>query len=125
MRNRGGLWKINSAVFAIFSIVECYFESSTKNFVSCIDATKIVSTLMKDPSLLVHYGSLRRNTEIKVKKEIALDLLHDMLTLYVRIRSHSYAKNKQQEHKMAKDAMKAKSLRTEIKRVSANLESGH
>ena len=89
------------------------------------DATKIVSELMAKPSVLVYYNTMRRRSELFVKKEIALNLLADMLSLYIRVRSHSYAKNKQQEHKMNKDTTKAKSLRTERKRANASLESGH
>lgn len=125
LKNRGGLWKVNSDVVAIFSIAESYFESVTKNFVSKIDAPKIVSVLMADAILIAYYSSMRRSSELFVKKEIALNLLADMLTLYIRIRSHSYARNKQQEHKVNKDATKTKSLRTERKRATPSLDSGH
>ena len=30
--NRGGLWKVNEDVIAIFSVAEAYFLSSTRNY---------------------------------------------------------------------------------------------
>lgn len=125
LKNRGGLWKINSDVVAIFSIAESYFVSITKNFVSKIDASKIVSVLLDNTILIAFYSSIRRRSELLVKKEIALNLLADMLALYIRIRAHSYARNKQQEHKVNKDATKTKSLRTERKRATPSMDSGH
>ena len=80
---------------------------------------------MTNAPLLAHYNSMRAHSELFVKKEIALNLLTDMLTLYLRIRSHAYAKNKQQEYKVQKDATRSKSLRKERKRENPSLESGH
>jgi len=60
----------------------------------------MVSSLMTNVPLLDNYNLMRARSELFVKKEIALNLLNDMLALYLRIRSHSYAKNKQQEHKV-------------------------
>ena len=116
---------IKKETVAIFSIAECYFESATKNFVSKIDSQKIVSLIMADAPLLAYYSILRNDSELEVTKEISLNLLTDMLTLYIRVRAHSYAKKKQQEHKVSKDTTKARSLRTEIKKTSDTLESGH
>jgi len=33
LRNRGGMWKVNSNVVSISSIAECCFESFTNSFV--------------------------------------------------------------------------------------------
>ena len=45
-----------------------------------------------------------------------------MLTLFVRVRSFSYAREK---HKAAKKLSRKRSLRTEIKKASSSTESGH
>jgi len=42
--------------------------------------------LLEDINVLAYFGSLRRSCDIDVKKEIALNLLEDMLTLYIRVR---------------------------------------
>ena len=83
----------------------------------------MVSGLMSNAPLVAYFNSTK--SELPVKKELALKLLEDMLSLYLRIRSHSFAKNKQQEYKVNKDATRKKSLRTERKRENPTLDSGH
>ena len=85
----------------------------------------MVSGLMSNAPLVAYFNSMRAKSELPVKKELALKLLEDMLSLYLRIRSHSFAKNKQQEYKVNKDATRKKSLRTERKRENPTLDSGH
>ena len=124
-KDRGGLWRVNANTIAIFSIAECYFRNSTKHFVTKIDVPEMVSNLMSNAPLVAYFNNMRAQSELPVKKEVALNLLEDMLSLYLRIRSHSFAKNKQQNFKVNKDATRAKSLRTERKRENPTLESGH
>ena len=59
-----------------------------------------------------------------VKKEIALNLLEHMLTLYIRLRSFSYAKDKVQAHNILAKRQKSLSFRTEMKK-SSKLIQGH
>ena len=125
LKNRGGLWVVRKDVVTIFSIAESFFVSATKNFVNKIDASLIVSSLMENAYLIACFNFVRKKSDITIKKEIGLNLLEDMLTLYIRVRAHSYAKDKQEEHKMAKNRTKARSLRTEIKRQSSSLDTGH
>lgn len=122
-KNRGGLWKIKHDVITIFTIAESYFLSATKQFVTKINAEHIVSSLLSDTYVLIYFNSFRRCCE--VKKEIGLNVLEDMLTLYIRIRSHSYAKRKQQQHKLNASILKSRSLRTEIKKQTSSLDGGH
>lgn len=124
-KDRGGLWRVNANTIAIFSIAECLFQNNTKHFVTKIDVSEMVSELLSDAPLVAYFNNMRARSELHVKKEVALNLLEDMLSLYLRIRSHSYAKNKQQNFKVNKDATRAKSLRTERKRENPTLESGH
>jgi len=74
---------------------------------------------------LTYFNVVRKSSEEIVKKEIGLNLLEDMLKLYIRLRSHFYAKDKQQMHKIMKDKTKSRSLRTEIKKKSSNLDTGY
>jgi len=124
-KDRGGLWRVNSNTLSIFSIAECLFQNSTKNFVNKIGVSEMVSRLMSDAPLVAYFNNTRVQSELPVKKEVALNLLEDMLSLYLRIHSHSFAKNKQQNFKVNKDATRTKSLRTERKRENPSLESGH
>ena len=90
-----------------------------------IDSKVIVSKLLENPSIIASFNAIRRLSEEKVSKEIAFNVLEDMITLYIRLRSHSFAKDKQQQHKMNKDATKKRSLRTELKKQSSSLDTGH
>ena len=85
--------------------------TATKDFVLKIDAKHIVSKLLENMFVLAYFNAVRTSSEEIIKKEIGLNLLGDMLTLYVRLRSHSL-------HKISKDKTKCRSLRTEIKKQS-------
>ena len=124
-KNRGGLWKVTSDTITIFMYAETYFLSATKDFVKIIDAKYLTSLLLEDSSVLIYFNSIRRTADLDVKKEICVNLLEDMFILYLRCRSHSYAKDQQQIHKSSKDKIKNRSLRIEIKKTTSNLESGH
>ena len=106
LKNRGGLWKVTTRTIAIFSVAESYFRSATKEFTTKIDAKFLVSLMMKDASVLSYFSSIHQSAEEQIEKEIALNLLEDLLTLYIRVRSHSYAKDKKQEFKISKNSTK-------------------
>ena len=125
IKDRGGLWKVNTDVFSIFSTAESYFLKSTKHFTNKIDCKSIVSSMVEDPWVMVKFSKIKSKSEEKVRKEVVLNLLEDMLTLYIRVRSHSYAKSKQQLHKIQNGKLKTRSLRTDIKNKSTSLDFGH
>ena len=124
-RDRGDLWRLKYDCINIFKSCESYSLSATKNFVSNIDCKHLVSKLLEDTFVLGCFGDMRRSAEEKVSKEVSLNLLEDMLTLYIRVRSHSYAKDKQQHHKIAKSLNKSRSLRTETKKNLSDLDKRH
>ena len=57
--------------------------------------------------------------------QVSLNLLEHVLTLFVKVRTFSYAKDIKEKHKVAKKQTKKRSLRTEIKQASSSLELGH
>ena len=125
VRDRGGLWKVRPAVCRIFSIVELMFKSNCVGFIRSIDTKKMVSHLLTNTEFLANYSTVCNDTAAKVEKEVASNLLEKMLTLYVRLRAFSYAKDKVQHHKIVAKKIKTRSLRTEIKKASLNLDKGH
>lgn len=125
IKNRGGLWKVKKDVLGIFIMAERFFLTATKDFVRKIDAGHIVASLLENSYVLSCFNIIRRGSEHEIKKEIALNVLEDMLTLYIRVRAHSYARDKQEAHKISKSLTKSKSLRTEIKKKSSSLDTGH
>lgn len=124
-KNRGGLWNINTDAFDIFSMTESYFQKATETFSSKIDSHFIVASLLQNSLVILNLEKIRSNTQDKVKKEVAFNILEDLLTLYVRVRAHSYAKKRQQEYKIQSGKAKSRSLRTSIKQQSSSLDTGH
>ena len=80
---------------------------------------------MKDSVLLAQHHNVYGCVDPKVSKENALNLLEELISLYLSIRSHSFAKDITQSHKKKKKRSKEWSLRTSIKTVSGSLEFGH
>ena len=74
-----------------------------------INAKYLVSFLLEDIYVLAYFG-IRRSGDTEVKKEIALNLLEDKLTLYIRVWAHCYAQDKQQLHKISIENTKSRSL---------------
>ena len=69
--DRGGLWKVNTDVVAIFSVAESYFLFSSTKGANYIDANSIASALMTSPCVLTHFLTIRDNSPDIIKKEIA------------------------------------------------------
>ena len=53
-----------------------------------------------------------------VSQEIQKDVHEQMITLFVRVRTFSFAKCTRERHKIAKKESRKRSLRTEIKKSS-------
>ena len=117
--DRGGLWKVDNNVILIFKVAECHFKTITSVPTTKIDSKSIVSTLMKNPIIHENMSKIRsKSTDTIVKREIALNLLQDLLTLYIRVRTFSFAKGQIQSHKIKQSRLKSRSLRTSLKKVN-------
>ena len=121
-KDRGGLWNVTCEVYEIFSQVETTFRQSTSSFGHKIDSKRMVSQLLKNPSVLLNFNKVRSQSVEKVSKEIALNLLEHLIMLYIRVRTFSLVKDKIELHKIASKRKKARSLRTEIKKASSSLD---
>lgn len=124
-RNRGGLWKMSSEVLNIFSIVEAHFRSHSSSIYNRIDAKDMVGTLLQHSEILSQFSKVRSKAEQKADKDVAMDLLEDIITLFIRVRAFSYAKDCQERHKIKSKKAKERSLRTSIKKKSSCLDQGH
>ena len=76
----GGLWKIIETVSIIFKIVEYYFKQATPNHVIKIDCKNIVSKLLCNSIILHYFTILKNKSNETIKKEIAFNLMEDLLT---------------------------------------------
>ena len=70
---------------------------------------------MQDTNLLQFYENLYSKADIQIDEEISFNLLENLLELFVRVRSHTYAHNKGR-HKLKVKEVKKHSLRTELKK---------
>ena len=117
--SHGGLWGITKAAEKIFLQAEKHFRSSTCNGpVLKINIEKIRSESSSDSEVKAAYDTLLSNSELKVDKHVAKDVLQSILDLYIRVRSFSFAKDIVQNYKIKAKQLKEKGLRKEISRAS-------
>ena len=74
---------MNEDGIAIFSEAEAYFLSSTKKLQNKIVSKDIVNALMENCMVLESFAKVWRSSPDNVKKEIAFNLLEDLLRLYI------------------------------------------
>ena len=102
----------------VFKVAKCHFKTITSVPTTKIDCKSIVSTLMKNPIINENMSKIRsKSTDTIIKKEINLNLLEDLLTLYIRVRTFSFAKGQIQSHKIKQSRLKSRSLRTSLKKM--------
>ena len=68
---------------------------------------------------------LYKSVNPKVSKENAVNLLEELISLYLRIQSHSFAKDIKEIHKVKNKKLKEHSLRKTIKKAAKPLDQGH
>ena len=72
--------------------------------------------------MLVNFSKILHSSSDKIQKEMALNLLEDLLTLYIRVHTFSFVKDKLQAFKISKSQTKSNALRTAIKKKTSTLE---
>ena len=102
-RDRGGLWKVDERVQAIFRVCEMEFLIFSFGFHTKVDAESLVSKLLKDVIIRSNFSTICGKADLKIDKEIGKELLHTLLLLCVRVRSHSYAAKIKEKHKQEKN----------------------
>ena len=66
---------------------------------------------MKNPIIHENMSKIRsKSTDAIIKKEIALNLLADLLRLYIRVRIFSFAKGQIKSHKIKQLRLQSSSL---------------
>ena len=79
-----GTWKVDNKVLVIFKVTEYHFKSITSVPTTRIDCKGIVPTLVKTPFIHENLCKARSKSTDRIKKEIALNHLEDLLILYIR-----------------------------------------
>ena len=117
--NRGGLWGIKKSIQTIFQRTEHYFRDNTsKAGLRKLDCTDIVSKSTHDIDVVSAYHLVLSDAELTVESTVAKDVLHNIIQLYLRVRSFSLAKDIIQNHKIKAKQLKSKVLHKDISRAS-------
>ena len=112
--DRGGLWKVDNNVTLIFKVPEYHLKTITSVPTTKIDCKGVVSILMK---VIL---PMKRCPKSKVNQLIQLlikNILEDLLTVYIRVRTFSFAKGQIQSHKINQSRLKSRSVRTSLKKM--------
>ena len=92
--NRGGLWKVNNNVEQILTQAELTFlEHTHAQNTKQIDVPGMVKTLWCNQDLIANYQSWYSSAALVLDQEVSDEMLEKVLTLYLRVRSFSYAKD--------------------------------
>ena len=90
-----------------------------------IDINDLCENLLINSLVQSHYYNIYSSISPKVSKENAVNLLEELMLLYLRIRSQSFAKNVKETYKMKSKKSKERSLRTAIKKAYMHSDYGH
>jgi len=121
-RDRGGLWRVGKKIIRIFLQFEHLFRSKTSTFVTSLICKEFVKEIMSDIIVMSNFNEVCMSTADPVSKYVQKDLLEQIITLFFRVRTFSFAKNTREQHKMAKKESRKRSLRTEMKKASSSTE---
>ena len=116
-RDRGGLWYVNDDVIHIFVEAEKEFRCKSKGFLTKLPFENIVATICN--AVTVKSSMKNLSESVAVDKELLDNFLEELVSFYVRVRSHSFAKDKVAKYKQEHKITKGKALRTELKRPAA------
>lgn len=104
---------------------ELLFRARTASFKTKLVCEDLVEEILKDSSVLSNYNNICLGANVKISKEVSMDLLEHMVTIYFRVRTFSFAKDVREKHKISKKQARKRSLRTEIKKSSSSTDKGH
>ena len=102
--SRGGLWYINENMERIFVIAEKYFCIKISNHMSKITVFDLVKNLLELPQVQSIFKLIVDSADVEISKEVAKSTLYGILTLYIRVRSFSFAKDTVERQKIKKNS---------------------
>ena len=96
---------------------ECHFRQFTsKPDLQRLDISGITNKATSDSDILAYYSLIVSDEELEPDSHVCKDVLHSIVSLYVDVRSFSFAKDIIQHYKIKATQTKAKALRKEISR---------
>ena len=81
-----------------------------------IDIAGITESAIVDSQVISSFQSMVSDAEIVTISNVNKDVLHAIVSLYIRVRSYTFAKDVTQSHKIQSKHVKTKALRKEIMR---------
>jgi len=87
VRDRGGSWRINTCLQAVFVQFELLFRSKTSSFYSSLVCNEFVKEVMNNNIVKSNFTSLCESSATPIKKEIGHNLLEYIIVLYFRVRT--------------------------------------
>ena len=125
-KDRGGLWRVDNKVFQIFEQAELYFQHSVMGkHQTRIVTSEIVAVLQTNSKISAAFKNLCGQCPDKIETELGMNMLEDLLNLYIRVRTFSYVNQKRELFKLESKKKKMNSLRKSLKKVSSTREMGH
>ena len=125
--NRGGLWAVKPCITQLLHAVENEFLKSTSlEKEHKINIDLIFSKSVSDVNVIANFNVLSSEASLVTNEDIAADVLHNIIKLYIRVRAFSSARDAVQNFKIktsSKKGPRQKGLRKEIKRTTKVVES--
>ena len=120
---RGGLWFITQPAQKFFCQTELIFRGfSSLDGLKQVDIPSIICKSVTDSTILTQYGNMVSEAELQPISHVTKSVLYSIISLYVRVRSFSLAKDIIEKYKVNAKKTKAKGLRKEISRKCDNAE---
>ena len=91
--DRGSLRKVNNDAQNILSIAETMLRRATNNLVFKMNKVNLISEAVQNTKLRSYYDNFCQNAETLVDEETSVNLLEQIVGLFIRVRSHSYARD--------------------------------
>ena len=119
-QNRGGLTGVVEEFQQIFLRAEMKFRiETTGGHLRQIDIRKMTYELLVDSEIVSFYNGVVDNSDAKwIDEEVKINLLENILGLYLRVRAFSFTRDIVSKQKLSQKKTKAKGLRKGIKKAT-------
>ena len=110
--NWGGLWSITKPAEKTFFHTECYLQNSfSTTCLNKIDMSGVTKTAVNDTKVISNYQTMVSDAELVTNTHVEKNVFCSIVSLYIRVRSFSFAKDVLQQHKVNTKQTKTKALR--------------
>ena len=111
-RTRGGLVTPCQDLVSIVEIAEVFSQSNLRN----IPVEKILNLTLCSPVVKSLWDNITLSSELQPSSSTHKLCLENIIKLYLRVRSFSYAKDQITKYNIKEKQLKGKALRTDMKR---------